>query len=260
MSFIISFTNSKTSPKSLHSRALSLFLSLFKKKKKKVSKGEKEKKKKKFRNGKSEIQMEECMKESMRKLALWHTRTFKPIMTHDELEPIMATLGFVGKLPPPPSSSGVWKEYVYSAGGWRFQFAKCGSVSGSGSDPPPPKPKLPYPRIDGLHIYTYRAFIDAVSFYIGMDDISDLFHIRGMPLYRIHDRNRKWRRMEEDESVFVFRDGTLEQATYNRYRFDHKNSSNNGSNGYKSNMLRNQGNNATTQTSCNIVALKDIIL
>ncbi|KAM1684040.1 hypothetical protein ACFXTN_032148 [Malus domestica] len=40
--------------------------------------------------------MEDYMRGCTRKLALWYTRTFKPIMTHDELEPIMATLGFVG--------------------------------------------------------------------------------------------------------------------------------------------------------------------
>lgn len=107
----------------------------------------------------------------MRKLALWHTRTFKPIMTHDELEPIMATLGFVG-LPPTSSSatSTSWKEYAYTARGFR-----CNAESGWN---PPQKPRLPYPKIDGLHIYTYGAFVEAVCFYLEMSDISDLFHIR----------------------------------------------------------------------------------
>ncbi|KAK9286068.1 hypothetical protein L1049_014447 [Liquidambar formosana] len=90
------------------------------------------------------------------------------------------------------------KEYVYSAEGWLRE---------STAEP------LPRPRMDGLHIYTYRAFIDAVKFYLEMSDISDLFHIRGMSLHRIHDRSKKWRRMEEDDSVFVY--GTLDQATYN---------------------------------------------
>lgn len=121
---------------------------------------------------KPSIPMEDCMRECMKKLALWFTNTFKPIMTHDELEPMMATLGFVG-LPPTPSllpSNGTpmaWKEYVYSAGGSRLSVETT-----------PPKPRLPYPRIDGLHIYTYRAFIDAVNFYLDMSEISDLFHIR----------------------------------------------------------------------------------
>lgn len=34
-----------------------------------------------------------------------------------------------------------------------------------------------------------------------------------MPLQRFNDKNRKWRRMEEDESVFVYRDGTLEKSS-----------------------------------------------
>ncbi|PON75211.1 tubulin-tyrosine ligase [Parasponia andersonii] len=194
--------------------------------------------------------MEEYMKECMRKLALWHTRTFKPIMTHDELEPIMATLGFVGLPPTTTFSGGVWKEYVCSAGRW---VANSGF---SAAEPPPPRAKLPYPRVDGLHIYTYRAFIDAVNFYLEMGDFSDLFHVRGMPLHRAHDRSRKWRRMEEDDSVFVYREGTLDQATYNLYHFDKNSSNNGGSNKSKSIGLRNRGNNTTS--TC-IVPLKDLV-
>lgn len=115
------------------------------------------------------------MKGSMRKLALWYTRTFKPIMTHDELEPIMATLGFVGRpaAATVPNSAVMWKEYVFcAAGGWRSKW-------GAANEPPLlPRPRLPYPRIDGLHIYSYRAFLEAVNFYLEMCDISDLFHIR----------------------------------------------------------------------------------
>ncbi|KAG2706269.1 hypothetical protein I3843_05G086100 [Carya illinoinensis] len=197
----------------------------------------------------------EYMKLCMRKLALWFTRTFKPIMTHEELEPIMATLGFVGLPPSTPNAAIPWKEYLYMAGGsWR-------SNSSSGLSPAeaPPKPRLPYPRIDGLHIYTYRAFLDAVNFYIDLSDISDLFHIRGMPFHSVHDHNRKWRRMEEDESVFVYREGTLDQGTYNVYHFDKSSSSsdNDGRNGCNSIVIRNKGNN--TQVSC-IVSLKDIIV
>lgn len=40
-----------------------------------------------------------------------------------------------------------------------------------------------------------------------------------MPLHRMHDRNKKWRCMEEDENIFVYREGTLDQATYNFYHF-----------------------------------------
>ncbi|KAM3743711.1 hypothetical protein ACB098_07G167500 [Castanea mollissima] len=195
--------------------------------------------------------MEECMRECMKKLALWFTNTFKPIMTHDELEPMMATLGFVGLPPTPPpllpsnGSPVAWKEYVYSAGGSRLSVETT-----------PPKPRLPYPRIDGLHIYTYRAFIDAVNFYLDMSEISDLFHIRGMPLHRVHDRNRKWRRMEEDESIFVYREGTLDQATYNLYHFDKNIGTNNSGNGCNA-IIRNKVNNAPVSS---VVSLKDVIV
>ncbi|KAL6346715.1 hypothetical protein AAG906_002831 [Vitis piasezkii] len=97
--------------------------------------------------------------ECMRKLALWFTRTFKPIITHDELVPIMDTLGFVAL---PHAGSPAWKEYVYVAGGCRYLLPAETPL------PLPPRPRLPYPRIDGLHICTYRAFIDAVNFYLEM--------------------------------------------------------------------------------------------
>lgn len=115
--------------------------------------------------------MEECM----RKLALWHTRTFSPVMTHEELEPIMITMGFVGLPPSSPSASSSWKVYAYMAKPpnykYHYDHAEEQSVA-------PLRPKLPYPKIDGLHLYTYQAFIDAVNFYLEMSDISDLFHIR----------------------------------------------------------------------------------
>ena len=74
---------------------------------------------------------------------------------------------------------------------------------------------------------------------------------RGMPLHRALDRNRKWRRMEEDDSVFVYREGTLDQAIYNLYHFDKSGASNKP----KSTGIRNKGNN--TANTC-IVPLKDI--
>lgn len=111
--------------------------------------------------------MEDSMKDSMRKLAVWYTRTFKPIMTHAELEPIMATLGFVA-LPPANNGDLVSREYFFPA-------HRCRSATEAA---PSPRPRLPYPRIDGLHIYTYRAFIDAVNFYLERNDISELFHVR----------------------------------------------------------------------------------
>ncbi|GAB4852997.1 hypothetical protein Ancab_017186 [Ancistrocladus abbreviatus] len=219
--------------------------------------------------------MEECMRDCMRKLALWYTRTFKPIMTHEELEPIMATLGFVGRPPKPAANGVVWKEYVYTSA--------CGRRNGSGGglscsglsaavneaeeeQQPMPKPRLPYQRIDGLHIYTYHAFIDAVNFYLQKRDISDLFHIRGMPLHPKYDRNKKFRRMDEDESVFVHREGTLDPGTLNFYRniVDADNKNSNTANGHKNSynydssiIIRNKGSNLLIG---NIVPLKDIIV
>ncbi|KAE8670073.1 cellulose synthase-like protein D4-like [Hibiscus syriacus] len=207
--------------------------------------------------------MEDCMRLSMRKLALWYTKTFKPLMTHDELDPIMATMGFVGLPPIQGSSSAVaWKEYVYMAaspgGSWRSKSSTCfGATPGGGGCEQPPRPRLPYPRIDGLHIYTYRAFLDAVNFYLDMCDISELFHVRGMPLNRSHDRTRKWRCMEEDDGVFVYREGTLEQTTYNVYHFNKVNNTATGSGG----VIRDKGNsnNNNVPVSC-FVQLKDIIV
>ncbi|KAE8716804.1 cellulose synthase-like protein D4-like [Hibiscus syriacus] len=217
--------------------------------------------------------MEDCMRLSMRKLALWYTKTFKPLMTHDELDPIMATMGFVGFPPIQGSSSAFsWKEYVYMASpgvSWRSKSSSCfRSTTGGGSGEPPPRPKLPYPRIDGLHIYTYRAFLDAVNFYLDMCDISELFHVRGMPLNRSHDRTRKWRCMEEDDGMFVYREGTLEQTAYNVYHFNKVNntSGNGGCNGYGGRVIRDKGNNDNENNNNNnapvscFVPLKDIIV
>lgn len=194
--------------------------------------------------------MEQCMRECMRKLALWYTRTFKPIMTHEELEPVMATLGFVAQPEKPAPNRVVWKEYVFAG-----RLCRCRSPSSQ----PLPRPRLPCRRIDGLHIYTYRAFIDAVNFYLEMDDISELFHIRGMPLHKMHDRNKKFRRMDEDESVFVYREGTLDQATYNLYHVDKNNSIAGATttNAHASIIIRNKGANVSVGT---IVPLKDIIV
>ncbi|XP_061978577.1 uncharacterized protein LOC133699357 [Populus nigra] len=188
--------------------------------------------------------MEECM----RKLALWHTRTFNPIMTHEELEPLMTTMGFVGL---PPSSSSSWKEYAYMAKPSKY-YKYCYDHSEEQS-PVPPRPKLPYPKIDGLHLYTYQAFIDSVNLYLEMSDISDLFHVRGMPLSRNVDRDWKWRRMEEEETVFVYREGTLDQTTYHLYHLKKPSSGN----GDDSVLIRDKGKNAPI--TC-IVPLKDIIV
>ncbi|KAG8473405.1 hypothetical protein CXB51_035707 [Gossypium anomalum] len=208
--------------------------------------------------------MEDCMRLCMRKLALWRTTTFKPLMTHAELEPIMVTMGFVG-LPPYQETTGLgWKEYVCTA--W-WQPKPFSSLSSTAAEPPSPtdprpRPKLPYPRIDGLHIDTYRAFLDAVNFYIQMWNISDIFHIRGLPLQRNYDRYRKWRCME-DESIFVYREGTLGGRNHlivpNSVGKDSNSSCNDDSDGndYGSVVIRDKGNN--DRVNC-VVPLKDIIV
>ncbi|KAM7256064.1 hypothetical protein ACFE04_011805 [Oxalis oulophora] len=197
--------------------------------------------------------MENCMIESMKKLAIWNTKTFKPIFTDEELEPIMSSLGFI---PLPPTSTS--KEYVYSsiyatkaaldrdqklAAANRLRPPAprlLGTTQQQYQHPHPhpqvplplPKPKLPYPRIDGLHVYTYRAFLDAVNFYLHRDNnLSDLLHIRGMPLDRTMDKCKKWRRMEQEETVYVYRDGTLDQLTYTSYTRQAPNYYDNDANG-----------------------------
>ncbi|KAF5443690.1 hypothetical protein F2P56_036226 [Juglans regia] len=198
------------------------------------------------------IQELEWMKLCMRKLALWLTRTFNPIMTHDDLEPLMATLGFVALPPSPPHpASTPWKEYHFTAGGSFW--------TSSDSADSPPKPRLPFPRIDGLHVNTYRAFLDAVNFYVNMPNISDLFHVRGMPLNTTDDRSRKWRRMSDDESVFVYREGTLEQGTTTTHNSDKnsKSSDSNKTNGNCNSVIRSKGN-GNTPVIC-LVSLKDVI-
>lgn len=76
-----------------------------------------------------------------------------------------------------------------------------------------------------------------------------------MPFHPMLDQKWKWRRMEEDESVFVYKEGTLDQVTYNSYHFD-KTSSNNGGNRCDSVVIRNKGNDPPV--SC-VVSLKDIV-
>ncbi|XP_068647077.1 uncharacterized protein [Aristolochia californica] len=182
------------------------------------------------------------MEEYLRKLALWHTKTFRPIITHEELEPIMTTLGFVS-LPASTVGGTPWKEYVFSAAG-------CQKPSANGTIDPPPRPRLPFPRIDALHVYTYRAFFDAVAHFLGKRDIADHFHVRGMPLQRVHDRTfeKIFRPMNDGEGVYVYRDGTLDQATLMACS---------GNNGSISNTVTTA---TATATPICLVALKDIIV
>ncbi|MQL76614.1 hypothetical protein Taro_009019 [Colocasia esculenta] len=165
------------------------------------------------------------MEKMMKKLALWHTKTFRPIMTHDELEPIMAVLGFVAlPLPPPSAATPQGGAAPAAAAPWReYSFHVVVPLPGERRhpQPPPARPRLPSPRIDGLHLLTYRAFIDAVGYFIGADKVADHFHVRSMPLHRVHDRvfDKVFRHMSDDrrggddEGLLVYREGTLDQTT-----------------------------------------------
>ncbi|XP_030539518.1 uncharacterized protein LOC115747475 [Rhodamnia argentea] len=183
-----------------------------------------------------------AMSLSMRKLALWHSRNFRPLFTHKHLDPIMSTLGFTFLPPAPPSISGgtTWKEYVFAAGGAQGR----------------PRPRLPYPRIDGLHNHTYQAFLEAVNFHLRMHDISTIFHVRGMPMNR-GDLHGKWHALEEDELVYVYREGTLDQATHKRYSDSESKSSTGGVYDFDSLAIRDKGGKSQVGQ---VVPLADIIV
>ncbi|OAY70692.1 hypothetical protein ACMD2_10531 [Ananas comosus] len=219
--------------------------------------------------GRRAAEMRVAMEEMAKKLTLWHTRTFRPILTHDELEPIMSSVGFVPLPvgPPPqqppaqPSSAVAWREYAFRAaargGGWA-----------------PPRPRLPYPRVDGLHLMTYKAFFVALEFYLGPHLVPNLFHVRAMPLSRANDLafDKAYRPMRdcgiEEDGIFVYREGTLDNFTkmvcYHSSSSDDSVSamstttSNNGSEAcYKKNSSnRGDGNNASNFIS--LVPLKDL--
>ena len=129
------------------------------------------------------------IEEVAKKLSLWHTPTFRPILTHDELEPILGAAGFV-PLPapaprqqqqeclPPAGAAGAvaWREYAFL--GCNANAAARRRPAGPG---PRPRPRLPYPRLDGLHLKTYEAFLGAVEAHLGADRVSNLFHVRYAP-------------------------------------------------------------------------------
>ncbi|XP_030461327.1 uncharacterized protein LOC115681499 [Syzygium oleosum] len=177
----------------------------------------------------------------MRKLALWYSRNFKPLFSHKQLEPIMSTLGFTALPPASPSFDGgiTWREYVFAAGAHSL-----------------PRPRLPYPRIDGLHNHTYQAFLEAVNFHLRMYDISTVFHVRGMPMNRV-DLYRKWHALEEDEQVYVYREGTLDQAAHKLYSDSEGKSSKDGLFDFASLAIRNKGGESEVGQ---VVPLEDIIV
>jgi hypothetical protein len=74
-----------------------------------------------------------------------------------------------------------------------------------------------------------------------------------MPLHQIHDKRRKWREIADLDIiyVFVYREGTLDQATYDLYHFDENGDGDNST----SIGIRNKGNNTPPTI---VVSLKDI--
>ncbi|XP_040382971.1 uncharacterized protein LOC107304748 [Oryza brachyantha] len=172
------------------------------------------------------------MQEAAKKLSLWHSATFRPILTHDELEPILSAAGFAALPPaprPPPehhhhhqhAGAGAaatplpWREYAFvgvAAAGRRNAAAAAGWLG--------PRPRLPYPRVDALHLRTYQAFLGAVEFYLGALPVAALFHVRCMPVTTAQDRvfDKVFRVMRnfgvEDDGLIVYRDGTLDDATF----------------------------------------------
>ncbi|KAG6471264.1 hypothetical protein ZIOFF_072374 [Zingiber officinale] len=221
-----------------------------------------------------------------KKLALWHTRTFRPIMTHDELEPLLAAAGFVPlPLPPPPpdgqkqAPAVVWREYASrleaaAEGGGRGKRRRHAAVV--------PRPRLPHPRIDGLHLMTYKAFFLALEFYLGPTLVPNLFHVRCAPppicprlrtvpvqsplfcsrtmsLTRAHDRvfERSYRPMRDcemdDEGILVYRDGTLDQVTrivcsqHGGEEIDDDDDSNRGTD---ASLISSSADNSTKKTKC----------
>ncbi|KQJ98947.1 uncharacterized protein LOC100824822 [Brachypodium distachyon] len=181
------------------------------------------------------------VQEAAKKLALWHTATFRPILTHDDLEPILYAAGFVALplAPPPPpppapeTGTGTEDHQERPAVLWReYAFLGGGTGGGGGGGPrgnavvgwTGPRPRLPYPRVDALHIRTYQAFLGAVEVYLGAARVPNLFHVRCMPVTTKQDRvfDKVFRAMRNDqEGIIVYRDGTLDETTFNAVCSEH---------------------------------------
>uniref|UniRef100_A0ACD5ZSY8 Uncharacterized protein n=1 Tax=Avena sativa TaxID=4498 RepID=A0ACD5ZSY8_AVESA len=172
------------------------------------------------------------VQEAAKKLSLWHTPTFRPIMTHDDLDPILADAGFVAlplppepaPPPPPPPQDQNQQQQQQAQVRWReYAFLGCGAAGAAGGGRNAvvgwtgPRPRLPYPRVDALHIRTYQAFLGAVEVYLGAARVPDLFHVRCMPVTTKQDRvfDKVFRAMRNDQDgIIVYRDGTLDDATF----------------------------------------------
>uniref|UniRef100_A0A0E0LWT0 Uncharacterized protein n=1 Tax=Oryza punctata TaxID=4537 RepID=A0A0E0LWT0_ORYPU len=172
--------------------------------------------------GRGPRDMRLTMQEAAKKLSLWDSATFRPILTHGELEPILAAAGFVA-LPLTQAAGAAaagqpvaWREYAFvgvaAAGRRRGNAAVAGWLG--------PRPRLPCPRVDALHLFTYQAFLGAVEFYLGALRVASLFHVRCMPVTTAQDRvfDKVFRVMRnhgvEDDGLIVYRDGTLDDATF----------------------------------------------
>ncbi|WVZ92223.1 hypothetical protein U9M48_038306 [Paspalum notatum var. saurae] len=170
------------------------------------------------------------IEEVAKKLSLWHTATFRPILTHDELEPILSAAGFVPL--PPPAPAPVPPKHQQPepqeereravAVAWR-EYAFLGRNANAAAPPRRwlgPRPRLPYPRLDGLHLKTYQAFLGAVEAYLGAHHVSNLFHVRLMPVTTPNDRafDKVFRPMRncspEEDGLIVYREGTLDDLTF----------------------------------------------
>ncbi|KAK1307092.1 hypothetical protein QJS10_CPA10g00070 [Acorus calamus] len=128
------------------------------------------------------------------KLSLWDSKTFRPIHGHDDLEPIMAGLGFIAGA---VIDGGGWREYVFR----------------DGDGDSPKRPRLPFPRIDGLHVETYMEFFRAVVSRVRHPQaVGDRFHVRDVPFrweYAVKLRNM---RRHVTGKIYVFREGCINQT------------------------------------------------
>ncbi|CAM8904471.1 unnamed protein product [Rhodiola kirilowii] len=147
------------------------------------------------------------MRTEARKLTMFSTRNMKPLSTIEDLDLIMAKLGFYSAVvhtTPPASAADLgentflgWREYVFNS-----KWTRVKSL-----DDTPPRALIPYPRIDGLHESIYAEFVKAVEFYLRWHDVTEIFHVRGVPLDRVKDRGKEWQSMQEGEIlVFVYRE------------------------------------------------------
>ncbi|KAJ1269129.1 hypothetical protein BS78_07G187000 [Paspalum vaginatum] len=159
------------------------------------------------------------IEEVAKKLSLWHTATFRPILTHDELEPILSAAGFVPLHQQPEPQE---ERERPAAVAWR-EYAFLGRNANAAAPPRRwlgPRPRLPYPRLDGLHLKTYEAFLGAVEAYLGAHHVSNLFHVRLMPVTTPNDRafDKVFRPMRncspEEDGLIVYREGTLDDLTF----------------------------------------------